>query len=195
MEIQIPPFQEKRQFGRIKISEPQICHVQVPQSQNFWKNHGIIRNICLEGIYFICDSPPPLEKNEINNLTLDILYNDQRIYRLKFHGLVVRTEDNQADCSQFAVALKFLSDPVYIQLKEVNYREFPFVDKTRLLYQYYQLNRKAHEIIQKTPEIREERINSIKERIDKGLYKIEPEKLSQGLTDNILEDNSVFHKR
>jgi hypothetical protein len=195
MKIKIPSFPEKRQFGRVKILDPQICHVQVPQSQNFWEDQGIIRNVCLDGIYFICDSQPPLEKDEINNLTFDIFYNDHKIYRLKFHGLVVRTEGKQPDRSQVAIALKFLSDPIYVPLKEINYREFPFFDKIRILFQYYQLNKKAHEIIKRMPDIREDKITSIKERIDQGLYKIEPDKMAQNFTDNLLKEKLLISKR
>ena len=195
MEIQVPPFLEKRQFGRITISEPQICQVHVPKSQELWVNQGIIRNICLEGIYFISDSQPPLEKNEINNLTFDILYNDQKMYQLKFHVLVVRTEYKQQDYPQYGVALKLLSDPIYIQLKEINSKDFPLLDKTRILYQNYQLNRKAYEIIKNTPEVRSEKITSIKARIDQGLYKIESDKLAQSFTDNLLKENIVIPKK
>jgi hypothetical protein len=70
MKIQIPDHQEKRQFGRVKIPEPKVCQVYVPQSQKLWENQGIIQNISLGGIYFLCDEEPPLEKDDIRHLLL-----------------------------------------------------------------------------------------------------------------------------
>ena len=185
MKIPIPHDQEKRQFGRVKISQPQRCHIHVPQSQKLWVNQGIIRNISLGGIYFVCDSQPPLAKGAANYLIFDMLRHDQTIYRLKLHALVVRKEDRQPNTSQFGVALQLLSDPIYYLLKEINLREYSLLDKTRLMYQHYALNRQAHEIIQKTPKVREEIINNIRERIDQGLYKIDPKKLSHCIIANL----------
>ena len=37
------------------------------------------------------------------------------------------------------------------------------MDKPRILYQYYDLNKKAYEIITNTPDVRTEKINKIKE--------------------------------
>ncbi|MEJ2673375.1 MAG: flagellar biosynthesis anti-sigma factor FlgM [Deltaproteobacteria bacterium] len=188
MERQIPPFREKRQFGRINICEPTLCQVYVPQSQKLWENQGKIRNISLGGIYFLCDAEPPLERDDIQYLTFDAVYRDQKIYRLMFHGLVVRTEAGVQLGSQVAVALKFLSDPVYYPLKEFNSKEFPFIDKTRLMYQHYHLNKMAHEIIRQTPEIRTARIDTLKKRVERDLYKIESAKLAQCFTDNLVKN-------
>ncbi len=195
MKIQNPHHQEKRQFRRVSISEPQICQIHVPQSPKLWVNQGIIRNISLGGIFFVCDKELPIEKEDIRDLILDVLYNEHKLYRLTLQGLIVRTEKGLLDPSQFAVAFKFLSDPIYCPLKESNYMEFMCSDKTRILYQHYQLFRKASEIIKKTPEIRPERIDNIRECIDQGLYKIEPAKLAQIFTDNLLKDNIVIHKK
>ena len=169
MKIQGPSFQEKRQFERIEIPESTICKIYVPQSQKLWENQGKIKNISLGGIYFACDEKPPLEKNDIQHLILDALYNDQKLYRLEFYGLVVRTENI---ISQFGVALKFISDPMFYPLTESNYHELLCFDKTRILYQHYQLYKKACEIVKRTPDIRVERIKDIKNKIDQDLYKI-----------------------
>jgi len=186
MEMQIPPFREKRQFGRINIPEPTLSRVCVPHAQQLWQNHSIIQNISLGGIYFLCDEEPPFAKDDIRNIILDVVHNDQKIYRLKFHGSIVRLEPGQRDASQVAVALKFLSDPIYYPFKEINYGEAPFLDRTRVMYQYYQLNRKAHEIIKGTPDIRTQRIYHIKQRLDQNLYEIEPTKLAQSVTGSLL---------
>lgn len=195
MEIQIPPFQEKRQFGRVKIPQPKLWHVYVPQSHKIWENRGIIQNISLGGIHCLFAEEPPLDKDDAKELTFDAIYNDQKIYRLKFHGSIVRIEDGPLDCSQVTVAFKFLSDPIFYPLTQINQAEMPSLDKIRILYQYYALSRKAYEIIQRTPEVREGKITDVKERIDQGLYKIESDKLAQSLTNTILEDNSVLPKK
>jgi PilZ domain len=144
MEIQVPPFKEKRQFGRINIRQPMICQVYVPQSRKRKGYRGLIRNISLKGIYFICEEKLPLAKDDIRHVILNVIYNYQKLYRLKFHSSVVRTENK---ASQFAVALKFLSDPIYYPINELEATELPFLDKPRILYQNYELYKKAYAII------------------------------------------------
>jgi hypothetical protein len=181
MEIQIPPFREKRHFGRVKIPQPMMCQVYVPHSREFRGYRGLIQNIGLEGIYFVCDEKPPLEKDDIRHLIFNVIYNYQKIYRLNFHALVVRIEDHG---SQFAIAIKFLSDPIYYPIKEIA-SELPFLDETRIMYQNYRLFRKAYEIIKRTANIRTEKITDIKKLIDQDLYEIDIEKLAQNFIGNI----------
>jgi hypothetical protein len=195
MEIHLPPFQEKRQFGRVIIPEPAISQVYVPQSQKLWENQGIIQNISLGGIYLFCDEEPPFGKDAIRHLILDAVHNDKKIYRLQFHGVIVRIEDRLRNSPQVAIALKFLSDPLYYPLTATNYGELPVLDKVRLMYQHYRLNLKAHEIIQGTPDIRTQRIEQIKKRVKQNLYGIEPEKLARQVTSNFLEENQVIRKK
>jgi hypothetical protein len=181
MEIQIPPFREKRRFGRVKIPQPMMCQVYVPHSRKFRGYRGLIQNIGLEGIYFVCDEKPPLEKDDIRHLIFNVIYNYQKIYRLNFHALVVRIEDQG---SKFAVAIKFLSDPIYYPIKEID-SELRFLDETRIMYQNYELYRETYEIVKRTANIRTEKIANIKKLIDKDLYEIDIEKLAQNFIGNI----------
>src|SRR5665647_3879694 len=87
--LALPP--ERRQFGRINIAEPRICHVYLTQPQELWTGQGLLVNISLGGIYFVCDKQPPLEKDDICFLTLDTPYSDSETHHLGFHVLVVRT--------------------------------------------------------------------------------------------------------
>jgi hypothetical protein len=171
-------FKEKRQFGRIKIHENTMCEVHFLQSQKRMVYRGHIKNISIGGIYFVCDEKPLLGKNDVRHWIFLILNNCQ-IYQLDFHALVVRTEK---DSDQFGIALKFLSDPIYCHLVEVEENESPFLDKISIMYQNYRLCKKAHEIIKRTPEIRTEKINNLKELIDKNLYKIDPITLVHSIT-------------
>ena len=132
----MPPFKEKRQFGRVKIFEPTVCQVYVLQSRELRGYRGLIKNISLEGIYFVCDEKPPLEKNDIRHLIFNVIYNHINIYRLIFHALVVRTKNAG---SQFGVTINFLSDPIYFPLKVID-RELPFLDKIHIMYQNYRLS-------------------------------------------------------
>ena len=195
MDRQIVHLPERRQFGRVNISEPKICYVPIPQSQELWKNQCMILNISLGGFYFVCDKQTPLEKDDIWHLTFAPILNDQEIYRIKFHVQVVRTECRQNDRFQFAVALRLLSNPIYNQFKEINERDFPSPDKTRIMYQHYELNNKIYEIIRTSPEVRNDRIKNIKGRIDQGLYQVQPVKLSQSLTNNLFQENILLQKR
>jgi hypothetical protein len=195
MEIHLPSFQERRQFGRVIIPEPAISQVYVPQSQKLWENQGSIRNISLGGIYFLCDEEPPFGKDAIRHLILDAVHNNQKIYRLQFHGVIVRIEDPLRDSFQVAIALKFLSDPLYYPLTATNYAELPVLDKVRLMYQYYRLNLKAHEIIKGAPDIRPERIEQIKQRIKQNVYGLKSEEFARQVTSNLLEENQVSRKK
>jgi len=187
----LKPLPERRRFGRVHISEPRVCHIHLPQSQELWTDQGILVNISLGGIYFVCDRQPPLEKDDIRYLTFDTPHPDPDNYHVGFHVVVVRSEQRQLDLPQFAVALRIISDPIYRSLQEPNKREFTSLDKSRIMYQYYELNKKAYEIITNTPEIRPEKIKNIKDFIDKGSYKIKSEKVSQSVMNDIFLENML----
>jgi len=185
---------ERRQFGRINIAEPRICHVHLPQSQELWADQGILVNISLGGIYLLCDRQPPLEKDDIRFLTLDTPYSDPETHHLGFHVLVVRTEQRQLDPHQFAVALRILSDPIYYPLQGTNQRDFTSSDKARIMYQYYNLNKRAYKIISNTSEIRTDKINNIKAYIEKGSYQVTPEEITRCLINNLFLENILLQK-
>ena len=194
---QVTPLEslpERRQFGRINIAEPRICHIHLPQSQELWTDQGILVNISLGGIYFLCDKQPPLEKDDIRFLTLHTPYSDPETHHLGFHVLVVRTEQRQFDPHQFAVALRILSDPICYSLRETNKRDITLLDKPRIMYQYYDLNKRAYKIISNSPEIRTDKINNIKAYIEKGSYKVTPEKVTQSLINNLFLEKILLQK-
>jgi anti-sigma28 factor (negative regulator of flagellin synthesis) len=191
----LAPFPERRRFGRIKISEPRICHIHLPQSQELWTDRGILMNISLGGIYFACDRQPPLKKDDIGYLTFDTPYSDPEKHHFGFHVLVVRTEHRQLDSPQFAVALRILSTPIYYHHPETNKRESGSLDKPRIMYQYYELNRKAYEIIANAPEIRTDKINDIKEYIEKGSYNVQSEKVTQRVFNDLFIENILLQKK
>jgi len=68
-------------------------------------------------------------------------------------------------------------------------------DKFRLMYEYYDLNKKAYEIISDTPEIRTEKINNIKENIEKGCYNVQSEKVTQGIINDHFIENILRLKK
>ena len=141
---------ERRRFGRIQVSEPRICHVHLPQSQELWTGQGLLVNISLGGFYFVCDRQPPIEKNDICYLTFATPHADLEDYHFGFHVSVVRTAKTQLYHPQFAIAIKIISEPVYYSPFENRKREITSIDKPRILYQYYDLNKKAYEIITNT---------------------------------------------
>jgi anti-sigma28 factor (negative regulator of flagellin synthesis) len=190
----LAPSSERRQFGRIKISEPRICHVHMPKSQELWTDRAILMNISLGGIYFVCDRQPPLKKGDVRYLTFDTPYPNHENHHFGFHVLVVRTELRQLDPPQFAVALRILSDPIYYPLQETNKRDVTSFDKPRIMYQYYDLNKKAYEIITNTPEIRTEKIKNIKEFIMQGSYNVKSEKISQSVINDLFLENMLLPK-
>jgi anti-sigma28 factor (negative regulator of flagellin synthesis) len=187
----LKPLSERRRFGRINISEPRICHVHLPQSQELWTDQGILVNISLGGVYLICNRPPPLEKDDIRYLTFDTAQQYPGGHHFGFHALVVRTEQAQLDLPQFAVGLRIISNPIYYALQGTSEEKLTSLDKTRILYQYYDLNKKAYEIIANTPEMRTDRIINLKKFIDKGSYKIKPEKVTRSVILDLFLEKSL----
>ena len=190
----LAPSSERRRFGRIKVSEPRICHIYLPQSKEIWTERGILMNISLGGIYLVCDRQPPLEKNDIRYLSLDTPYNDPENHHLGFQVLVVRTEHRQLEPQQFAVALRIISTPTYYPVQGPQHRGFTSWDKARIMYQYYDLNKKAYEIITNTTEIRSEKIKNIEEFIRQGSYNVKSEKVSQSVINDLFLENMLLKK-
>jgi hypothetical protein len=190
----LAPSDERRRFGRLKIAEPRICHVHLPQSQELWTDQGILMNISLGGIYLVCDRQPPLEKDDIGYLTLDTANSDPENHHLGFQVLVVRTEHRQLESHQFAVGLRIISAPIYYPLQGANQRDFTPSDKARIMYQYYDLNKKAYELITNTPEIRPNKIKNIKELIERNSYRIKTKKVTQGVINNLFLENILLTK-
>jgi hypothetical protein len=161
----------------------------MPQSQELWTGQGILVNISLGGIYLVCHRQPPIEKNDICYLTFDTPDSDTKNSYFRFHVSVVRAGQTQFDQSQFGLGLKILSDPVYFSPYEDNKREFTLLDKAQIMYKYYDLNKKAYEIIINTPEIRTDKINNIREFIEKGSYKVNSNKFTQRVINDIFLEN------
>ena len=63
------------------------------------------------------------------------------------------------------------------------------------MYQYYDLNKKAYEIITNTPEIRTEKIKNIKKFIEKGSYKVKSEKITQSVINDLFMEEILLSKR
>jgi anti-sigma28 factor (negative regulator of flagellin synthesis) len=57
------------------------------------------------------------------------------------------------------------------------------------MYQYYDLNKKAYEIVTNTSEILTEKINNIREIITKGSYEVQPDKVTQSLISDLFLKN------
>ena len=171
MEVQNSHYQERRQFGRVKIPEGQICEVHVPVSRKVRSYQGLIKNISLGGIYLVCDEKPPLKKNDTRYLILNVNDNNQLFYSLKFYALVVRTED---DGSQFPIALKFLSDPIYYPSneKEIKELDLQFFDKIRIMYKNVMLYKMAYAKLRQRLLTEDERIKNINKLIIQDIYNL-----------------------
>jgi hypothetical protein len=191
----VAPPPERRQFGRITIGETRICHVHLPQSQELWTGHGQLVNISLGGFYFLSDRQPPIQKDDICYLTFATPNSDLENYHFGFHVSVVRTGQMQLYHPQFALALKIISEPIYYSPYEHNKRIVTSFDKPRILYQYYDLNKKAYEIITNTPDVRTEKINKIKKFIERGYYKVKPEKITQSVINDIFMEGILLSKK
>ena len=69
------------------------------------------------------------------------------------------------------------------------------MDKPRILYQYYDLNKKAYEIITNTPDVRTEKIKKIKKFIETGSYKVNSETIAQSVINDIFMEEQLLAKR
>jgi hypothetical protein len=186
---------ERRRFGRIQVSEPRICNIYLPQTRELWTEPGILLNISLGGIYLVCEREPPVAENDIRFVTLGRPNTDADKPHFGFHVLVVRTEHRQRDLSQFALALRILSDPVIYPLPGGSHREVAPLDKPRIMYQYYDLNKKAYEIITNMPEMRPDRISSLQGFIEQGAYQVTPEQVTPRLMNDLLMEKILLRRR
>ena len=62
------------------------------------------------------------------------------------------------------------------------------------MYQYYDLNKKAYEIITNTPEIRTDKIKDFKEYIEKGSYNVKSEKVTQSVINDLFMEKILLFK-
>lgn len=69
------------------------------------------------------------------------------------------------------------------------------MDKPRILYQYYDLNKKAYEIITNTPDVRTEKIKNIKQFIEQGSYNVKSEAIAQSVINDIFMEEVLVAKR
>jgi anti-sigma28 factor (negative regulator of flagellin synthesis) len=191
--VALPP--ERRQFGRIHISEPRICHVHLPQSQELWTVQGLLVNISLGGFYFICDRQPPIAKDGICYLTFATPYSDLDNYYFGFYVSVVRTAKLHLYHPQFGLALRIISEPIFNLPYENMKQEGNSFDKLRILYQYYDLNKKAYKIITTTPDVRTDKIYKIKKFIESGSYDVKTEKITQSVINNMVMEEMVRFQR
>jgi hypothetical protein len=152
-------------------------------------------NISLGGIYLVCHHQPPIDKNDICYLTFDTPDSDTENSYFKFHVSVVRTEQTQLDHSQFGLGLKILSDPVYFSPYENNNPGITLLDKLQIMYKYYDLNKKAYDIIINAPEIRADKINNIRQNIENGSYMLNPNKFTQRVINDIFLENIGYLKK
>ncbi len=180
---------ERRRFGRIHIFEPRRCHIHLPQSQELWTDQGILVNISLGGIYFVCDRQPPLGKDDICYLIFDSLDAAPKENQLGLHVSVVRTEQVNVHLTQYAVALRIMSPPVFHAPNKNNNGGYNALDKISIMYQYYDLNKKAHEIVTKTSEIRTEKIYNIEEIVRDGSYEVKPDKVTRSFINDLFIEN------
>lgn len=183
------PSFERRRFGRIHIFEPRKCNIHLPRSQELWTDQGILVNISLGGLYFVCERQPPLEKGDICYLTLDHPYADLQDHYLGFHVSVVRTEQVHVHLSQFALALRIISSPTFCSRHKSNKGQYNSLDKLGIMFEYYDLIKKVGELVKHTPEIRTEKIDNIKEILENGSYEVKPDKITQSLINDLFLEN------
>jgi hypothetical protein len=180
---------ERRRFGRIKISEPRLCQVHIPRSQEVWTGEGTLVNISLGGIYLLCHQQPPIGKNDICYLALDTSDSDTDNSYFRFHVSVVRSGEAQLEQAQFGLGLKILSAPIYFSHYDHNQQQLTSADKTYIMYKYFDLNKKAYNIILNTPEIRSDKINNIRNIIEKGSYNVNAIKFDKRVINDIILEN------
>jgi anti-sigma28 factor (negative regulator of flagellin synthesis) len=63
------------------------------------------------------------------------------------------------------------------------------------MYKYYDLNKKAYDIIINAPEIRADKINNIRQNIENGSYMLNPNKFTQRVINDIFLENIGYLKK
>jgi hypothetical protein len=96
---------------------------------------------------------------------------------------------------QYLLSPKKISEPIYYSPYENNKRKITSLDKPRILYQYYNLNKKAYEIITNTPDVWTERVKIMKKFIEKSSYDVKSGTIAQSVITDIFMKELLLTKK
>ena len=101
---------ENRKYLRLDVDLPMGYLIHSPDSGKSSAGMGVLKNICLGGMFFKCPPPLPVDDGDIRDFIFDtnpIMWHNTR---LKALGKVVRLEPPEESCFDFGIAIQFLSD-------------------------------------------------------------------------------------
>ncbi len=101
---------EKRKYRRLDVDLLMGYLVYSPDSRKSSAGMGVLKNICLGGMFFKCPPPLPIDDGDIRDFTVDTIPIMRHVSRLKALGKVVRIEPPEESSFDFGIAVQFLSD-------------------------------------------------------------------------------------
>ncbi|MGP7988970.1 MAG: PilZ domain-containing protein [Desulfobaccales bacterium] len=108
---------EQRLFPRVYKSFRFEYQAQYQSSEKFFSDLAVMKDISLGGLYFMTETAPMMQPDDIADFIFKFLPEDARplIPRMiKAKGKVRRIEQPAKESSDFGIALEFLSGPVFV---------------------------------------------------------------------------------
>jgi hypothetical protein len=108
---------ERRLFPRLYQSFRFEYQAQLQGSKNFVSNLAVMKDISLGGLYFMSETAPMLQPDDIADFIFRFLPEHARPIiprKIEAKGKIKRIEQPTKESPDFGVALEFLSGPVFV---------------------------------------------------------------------------------
>jgi len=99
---------ERRAHLRVVFSLPMECEGHMADSRQFWESQAVLKNLSQGGLYFECETAPPLKPGDVGEFT----FTTTPAPPIKTKAVVKRIVPRVAGTSNFGVSVQFLSAPL-----------------------------------------------------------------------------------
>jgi hypothetical protein len=102
---------ERRKYHRLYFSLPMELQVRLQDGQEAWTSDGLLQNLSLGGVYFVCDTLPRLRRGDVGEFILQV-GGPGGASRLRAAGQVKRVDHHVFGFTSYGIAVEFLSQPL-----------------------------------------------------------------------------------
>jgi hypothetical protein len=99
---------EKRKHNRLNSSLPLECRIQLINCQEAWLTPGMLKNISLGGLYFVCETLPFLRQGDVGDFIWNFAGDNEVCNLIRTRARVKRVEHHVRGLTDYGVAVEFL---------------------------------------------------------------------------------------
>jgi len=99
---------ERRAHLRVVFSLPMEWEFHMGDSRQSWESQAVLKNISQGGLYFECETAPPLRCGDVGEFT----FTTTPAPHIKTQAVVKRIVPQVAGTSNFGVSVQFISAPL-----------------------------------------------------------------------------------